>query len=107
MMKAFGIPNGVYWVDRPYGPGRLGYDDFDIDPKRLPHFAEMVQWLNGQGMQMMLWIAPFFQGQMEKRGARKGLHPGWPAAAARTTTRWRISPTRPPARSGRRASRSS
>ena len=72
LMKAFGIPNGVYWVDRPYGPGRLGYDDFDIDPKRLPNFAEMVKWLNGQGMQMMLWIAPFFQGQMEQDALARG-----------------------------------
>jgi hypothetical protein len=21
LMKAFGIPNGVYWIDRPWGPG--------------------------------------------------------------------------------------
>ncbi|HEY5443679.1 MAG TPA: hypothetical protein VIJ87_04250, partial [Pyrinomonadaceae bacterium] len=32
MMKAFGIPNGIYWIDRPWGPGKpWGYDDFDID----------------------------------------------------------------------------
>ncbi|MBE3096714.1 MAG: hypothetical protein IMZ44_06230, partial [Planctomycetes bacterium] len=72
LMRAFGIPNGVYWVDRPWGPGRLGYDDFEIDPKRLPHFADMVKWLNGQGIQMMLWIAPFFQGQMERDALAKG-----------------------------------
>lgn len=72
MMRAFGIPNGVYWVDRPYGPGRLGYDDFEIDPKRLPNFAEMVKWLNGQETQMMLWIAPFFQGEMEKVALARG-----------------------------------
>lgn len=74
MMKAYGIPCGVYWVDRPYGPGRLGYDDFEIDPKRLPNFAEMVKWLNGQGTQMMLWIGPFFQGQMEKEALAKGYY---------------------------------
>jgi alpha-glucosidase (family GH31 glycosyl hydrolase) len=72
LMKAFGIPNGVYWVDRPWGPGRLGYDDFEIDPKRLPNFAEMVKWLNGQNAQAMLWIAPFVQGQMEKDALAKG-----------------------------------
>ena len=22
MMKAFGIPNGIYWIDRPWGPGK-------------------------------------------------------------------------------------
>lgn len=73
MMKAFGIPNGVYWIDRPWGPGLpWGYDDFEIDEKRLPHFAEMVKWLNGQDTQMLLWIAPFFQGQMEKAATAKG-----------------------------------
>jgi alpha-glucosidase (family GH31 glycosyl hydrolase) len=72
LMKAYGIPNGVYWIDRPWGPGRLGYDDFDIDPKRLPHFAEMVKWLNGEGTQMLLWIAPFVQGQMERDALAKG-----------------------------------
>jgi alpha-D-xyloside xylohydrolase len=72
MMNAYGIPCGVYWVDRPYGPGRLGYDDFEIDPNRLPNFAQMVKWLNEQGTQMVLWIAPFFQGRMEKEALAKG-----------------------------------
>ena len=72
MMNAYGIPNGVYWVDRPWGPGRLGYDDFEVDPVRLPRFADMVKWLNGRGMQMMLWIAPFFQGQMEREALARG-----------------------------------
>jgi alpha-D-xyloside xylohydrolase len=72
MMKAFGIPCGVYWVDRPYGPGRLGYDDFEIDPARLPNFETMVRWLNKEQMQMLLWIAPFFQGKMETEALEKG-----------------------------------
>jgi alpha-D-xyloside xylohydrolase len=72
MMRALGIPCGVYWIDRPWGPGRLGYDDFEIDPKRLPNFAASVKWLNAQQTQMMLWIASFFQGQMEKEAQEKG-----------------------------------
>src|SRR5215813_932512 len=73
MMKAYGIPNGVYWVDRPWGPGvPWGYDDFEIDSNRLPHFTEMVKWLNGMDQQMLLWIAPFFQGEMEKEALAKG-----------------------------------
>jgi alpha-D-xyloside xylohydrolase len=72
MMKAFGIPCGVYWVDRPWGPGRLGYDDFEIDEKRLPNFGALVRWLNAQGTQMMLWIAPFFQGRMEQEALASG-----------------------------------
>lgn len=72
MMEAFGIPCGVYWVDRPYSPGRLGYDDFEIDPARLPNFARMVRWLNDRQMRMCLWIAPFFQGRMETEALARG-----------------------------------
>jgi alpha-glucosidase (family GH31 glycosyl hydrolase) len=32
----------------------------------------MVKWLNGQGTQAVLWIGPFFQGQMEKEALAKG-----------------------------------
>lgn len=73
MMKAFGIPNGIYWIDRPWGLGKpWGYDDFDIDENRLPNFAEMVKWLEAQQMKTVLWIAPFFQGQMAKEAHAKG-----------------------------------
>jgi alpha-D-xyloside xylohydrolase len=72
MMNSFGIPCGVYWVDRPWGPGRLGYDDFEIDSKRLPNFDRMVPWLREQHMQMLLWIAPFFQGKMETEALAQG-----------------------------------
>jgi len=40
LMKAYGIPLGIYWVDRPWGPGKNGYDDFEIDTNRLPNFAD-------------------------------------------------------------------
>ena len=73
MMKAFGIPNGIYWIDRPWGPGKpWGYDDFEIDENRLPNFAEMVKWLDGQQTKTVLWIAPFFQGRMMKEALAKG-----------------------------------
>jgi len=72
MMQAFGIANGVYWIDRPWGPGQIGYDDFEIDSGRLPHFAEMVRWLEGQQVKTLLWIAPFFKGKMEVEALSKG-----------------------------------
>ncbi len=72
LMRAYGIPNGVVWIDRPWGTGLNGYDDFKIDPKRLPHFAESVQWLNSLGSRMVLWIGPFFQGQMETNALQLG-----------------------------------
>jgi alpha-D-xyloside xylohydrolase len=72
MMEAFGIPCGVYWVDRPYGPGPMGYDDFEIDPGRLPHFTEMVSWLGERGTRTLLWLAPFFQGRTKEEALARG-----------------------------------
>jgi alpha-D-xyloside xylohydrolase len=73
MMQAFGIPNAVYWIDRPWGPGPLGYDDFEIDAERLPHFREMVRWLDSFGVRTVLWIAPFLQGDMATEGQDRHL----------------------------------
>ena len=78
LMKAYGIPLGIYWIDPPWGPGTNGYDDFEIDTNRLPHFAESVKWLNQQGVQMFMWIGPFLQGQM----ATNALARGWTLASA-------------------------
>lgn len=72
MMRAYGIPNGVYWVDRPWGPGKLGYDDFLIDYDRLPNFEKMVQWLGAHDQKMVLWIGPFYQGKMAEEATAKG-----------------------------------
>lgn len=71
LMKAYGIPNGVYWIDRPWGPGRQGYDDFEIDSHRLPHFKESIEWLKQQGSHMFLWIGPYFQGHMAEEALAK------------------------------------
>ncbi len=76
MMQAYGIPNGVYWIDRPWGPGEIGYDDFEIDDKRLPRFGDMVKWLDQRQMKTLLWIGPFFKGKMETEAIAKGY--GWP-----------------------------
>ncbi len=72
MMRAYGIPNGVYWIDRPWGPGPLGYDDFEIDDRRLPNYGAMVKWLDGLGTKSVLWIGPFFQGRMKTEALEKG-----------------------------------
>ncbi len=78
MMQAFGVPNGVYWIDRPWGLGeRWGYDDFEIDPARLPHFADMVRWLESRGTRTALWIAPALQGHMaDEAMAKHYVYPG-------------------------------
>jgi alpha-D-xyloside xylohydrolase len=72
MMRAFDIPCGVYWIDRPWGRGRNGYDDFEIDSRRLPNFAASVKWLAAQDTKMVLWIGPFFQGAMETNALKNG-----------------------------------
>ncbi|HVS54252.1 MAG TPA: TIM-barrel domain-containing protein [Opitutaceae bacterium] len=72
LMRAYGIPCGVYWIDRPWGPGPMGYDDFKIDERRLPNFAASVKWLEAQHMKMVLWIGVFLQGDMMKEGLAKG-----------------------------------
>ena len=46
MMDALGIPCGVYWVDRPWAKGKMGYEDFEWDRNRLPHPEEMIDWLD-------------------------------------------------------------
>jgi alpha-D-xyloside xylohydrolase len=78
MMQAFGIPNGVYWIDRPWGIGQpWGYDDFEIDPVRLPHFREMVQWLESRHSKTVLWITASYNGKMATEALAKGyVYPG-------------------------------
>lgn len=71
MMRAYGIPCGVYLLDRPWGPGPLGYDDFAIDEKRLPNFTASVQWLEEQKIKTVLWLGVFLQGHMQEEGLAK------------------------------------
>lgn len=76
MMKGYGIPLSIYWVDRPWGPGPMGYDDFDIDRQRLPNFEASIKWLKEQNIQTFMWIAPFFNG----RTATNAIAHGWTLA---------------------------
>ncbi len=72
MMEAFGIPCGAYWVDRPWGPGHRGYDDFLWDEKRLPKTKEMIAWLDQRNIRFLLWLAPWVNGDMAKEAKEKG-----------------------------------
>lgn len=72
LMKAYGIPNGIYWFDRPWGPGPNGYDDFKIDYDRFPHFEASVKWLTAQDIHTVMWIAPFYQGEMLTNALARG-----------------------------------
>lgn len=72
MMQAYDIPCTAYWIDRPWGPGPFGYDDFEIDYKRLPRFEKMVSWLNAKDIELMLWIGPWACGKMALEAREKG-----------------------------------
>jgi alpha-glucosidase (family GH31 glycosyl hydrolase) len=50
----------------------MGYDDFEIDEKRLPHFESMVKWLGAHDQKTVLWIAAFYQGKMAEEAKTKG-----------------------------------
>lgn len=64
MMKAFDIPLTAYWIDRPWATGYNGFDDYEWDTGRFPHPEEMIKWLNGKDIELMIWIAPFVMGRM-------------------------------------------
>lgn len=74
MMEAFDIPCAVYWVDRPWGLGIMGYDDFAWDHERLPYPERMIQWLESKDIRFLLWIAPWVMGDMTKEAEEKGYH---------------------------------
>jgi alpha-glucosidase (family GH31 glycosyl hydrolase) len=72
MMQAYDIPCTAYWIDRPWGPGVDGFDDYLIDGKRLPAFEKMITWLNGKDIELMLWIGPFVMGEMGEQAKEHG-----------------------------------
>lgn len=64
LMEAYDIPCTAYWIDRPWGPGVRGFDDYEVDYDRLPNFENMVKWLDSRDIATMLWIGPFVMGDM-------------------------------------------
>ncbi|WP_159518438.1 TIM-barrel domain-containing protein [Sunxiuqinia indica] len=74
MMDAYDIPMTAYWIDRPWGPGVRGFDDYLIDEERLPQFEEMIQWLNKKEIEVMLWIGPFVMGDMADEAKERGFN---------------------------------
>lgn len=72
MMKAFDIPCGVYWIDRPWAKGFRGYEDFEWDTIRLPHPDKMIEWLHSNNTRFLLWLAPWVAGNMRETAIRNG-----------------------------------
>lgn len=59
MTRAFDIPVGVYWVDRPWASGTKGYGNMNWDRARFPDIRGMIRWLNKNDKQFLVWIAPW------------------------------------------------
>ena len=74
MMKAYGIPCTAYWIDRPWATGPNGFDDYQFDTKRFPDPEGMIKWLNGNDVQLMIWIAPFVMGRMAEYAEMNNYH---------------------------------
>lgn len=72
LMQAYDIPCTAYWIDRPWGPGIDGYDDFEFDYKRLPNFEKMIKWLESKNIKTMLWIGPHVMGKMADTAEARG-----------------------------------
>ena len=72
MMKAYDIPCGLYWVDRPWAIGFKGYEEFEWDPEQFPNAEKMIEWIHKNDMKFMLWIAPWVTGEMRKEANNKG-----------------------------------
>ena len=63
MLQAYDIPCSVMWLDRPWGPGRRGYDNVAWDDQRFPNHKAMINWLGKKGEKLALWIAPWAMGK--------------------------------------------
>lgn len=74
MMEAYDIPFSAYWIDRPWGPGVRGFDDYIFDTLRFPEPEKMIKWLNDKNIELMIWIGPFVMGDMADYAEEKGYH---------------------------------
>jgi len=74
LMKFYDIPVTAFWIDRPWGPGPRGFDDYEFDPKRFPEPEKMIQWLNRNNIELMMWIAPFVMGKQATFAEEMGYH---------------------------------
>jgi alpha-glucosidase (family GH31 glycosyl hydrolase) len=77
MYERFGIPAGVYLIDRPWSEGEFGFESFRWDEKRLPNPGGMLEALARRGWKLALWSAAFAVGENLETARAKGyLAPG-------------------------------
>jgi len=77
MYERFGIPAGVYLIDRPWSEGEFGFESFRWDEKRLPNPGAMLASLARRGWRLALWSAAFAVGEnLQTARAHRYLAPG-------------------------------
>src|SRR5918996_613670 len=77
MYERFGIPAGVYVIDRPWSPGEFGFESFEWDEERLPNPEAMLEALEARGWKLAVWSAAFAVGEnLEVARRRDFLAPG-------------------------------
>ncbi|GIW41471.1 MAG: hypothetical protein KatS3mg076_2048 [Candidatus Binatia bacterium] len=57
MFERFGIPAGVYLLDRPVLQGNFGFARFEWDEERLPNARAMLEVLRRRGYRILTWSA--------------------------------------------------
>jgi alpha-glucosidase (family GH31 glycosyl hydrolase) len=53
--EAYGIPAGIYLLDRPVLPGNFGFARFEWDEVRLPNPTHMLDALRTRGYRLAMW----------------------------------------------------
>jgi len=74
LMEAYDIPCTAQWIDRPWGPGQRGFDDYNFDPQKFPQAEKMIEWLKSKDLELLIWIAPFVMGNMADVAEEKGYY---------------------------------
>ncbi len=74
MMKAFDIPVGAYWFDRPWAKGGVGYEDLEWDRDRFPNPQKMLAYLHEEDINPLIWLAPWVAGDMARTALQSNYH---------------------------------
>jgi len=74
MMEALGIPCRWVVVDRPWASGTFGYGDMAFDDVRLPESESMITWLDGRGIETLLWLGPWVMDGQRDEAIARGFH---------------------------------
>jgi alpha-glucosidase (family GH31 glycosyl hydrolase) len=73
----YGIPAGVYHLDRPWATGPEGYGDFTFDVERFPDPEGMLRLLDERGWATTVWTSSWAIGTRGQEAVAQGyLAPG-------------------------------